>query len=294
MYEITIDSEICKKCGNCAMTCPVGVIQQTAKGKNPLISEDHLGHCVGCGHCVAICPQGAISHSRYPDGAVHTIQPGLVPSYDALLELIRSRRSKRDFRAKPVEKEKLEQILDAARFAPSGHNAQSTEFVIVQDQKMIHTIGQLTADGLKKMATTFTSPIGRVVMRAMIGKRATEYVSELAPEFDTLASMYENGNDIILNDPPVLILFCADGVGGTMTRTNATLALHHAALAVETLGLGCFYCGFISTVSERDDSIAKFVGLPETHKIFGALAVGYPKLTFKKWPERNPAKVTWF
>jgi hypothetical protein len=33
--------------------------------------------------------------------------------------------------------------------------------------------------------------------------------------------------------------------------------------------------------------------LPETHQIFGALLLGYPRLKFKKWPERNPAKVTW-
>ncbi|MGD9049906.1 MAG: nitroreductase family protein, partial [Anaerolineae bacterium] len=70
-------------------------------------------------------------------------------------------------------------------------------------------------------------------------------------------------------------------------------AVHNAALAAETVGLGCFYPGFVVHVSERDDSIARLVGLPETHKIYGALAMGYPRLKYKKWPERNPAKVTW-
>ncbi|NIV29839.1 MAG: nitroreductase, partial [Anaerolineae bacterium] len=37
----------------------------------------------------------------------------------------------------------------------------------------------------------------------------------------------------------------------------------------------------------------RLVGLPETHKIYGALAMGYPRLKFKNWPERNPASVTW-
>jgi hypothetical protein len=64
-------------------------------------------------------------------------------------------------------------------------------------------------------------------------------------------------------------------------------------LAAETVGLGCFYAGFVVATSERDDSIAKLVSLPETHKIYGALAMGYPRLHFKMWPERNPAKVTW-
>jgi nitroreductase/NAD-dependent dihydropyrimidine dehydrogenase PreA subunit len=293
MFEITIDTNLCKKDGLCAMTCPVSVIQQPEKATIPMIADDHLEHCFGCGQCVSICPQGAISHSQYPEGAVHTVNSDLVPTYDSLLELMRSRRSKRAFKNRTVEKEKLEKILEVARFAPSGHNEQSTEFVVIQDQAMIHEIGNLTAKGLKKLALPFKSPIGRLIMRAMIGKRGTEYVGELAPEFEKLASMYDNGTDIILHEPQVLVLFCADSVGGTFASTNANIALHNAALAADVLGLGCFYTGFVVTVSERDDSIAKYVGLPETHKIYGALAMGYPKIKFRKWPERNPANVTW-
>jgi hypothetical protein len=43
----------------------------------------------------------------------------------------------------------------------------------------------------------------------------------------------------------------------------------------------------------RDDSIARFISLPETHGIYGGLAMGYPRVRFRKWPERNPARVTW-
>ena len=126
MYEITINTEICKKCGRCAQACPVSILQPTPNGT--IVSDTLLGHCVGCGHCVAACPQGAISHSRYPEGSVQPIQTELLPTYDSVLELVRSRRSKRSFAEKPVEREKIEKVLDAARFAPSGHNAQSTEF----------------------------------------------------------------------------------------------------------------------------------------------------------------------
>lgn len=293
MFEITIDTDLCKKDGLCAMTCPVSVIQQSEKATIPMIADDHLSHCFGCGQCVSVCPQGAICHSRYPEGAVRTINKELVPTYDSLLELMRSRRSKRAFKNKVVEKEKLEEIIEAARFAPSGHNEQSTEFVVIQDQATIHEIGKMTAKGLKKLATPFKSSIGKMMMRAMIGKRGAAYVGELAPEFEKLASMYDNGTDIILHKPQVLLLFCADSVGGTFASINANIALHNAALAAEVLGLGCFYTGFVVTVSERDDSIAKFVGLPETHKIYGALAIGYPQIKFRKWPERNPAKAIW-
>jgi len=293
MFEVTINTELCKKDGLCAMTCPVAVIQQEEKATVPKISDYYLEHCFGCGQCVSICPQGAISHSHYPEGTVQPVRTELVPEYDSLLELVRSRRSKRAFKKKAVEKETLEKVLEVARLGPSGHNEQSTEFVVVQDDEMIHEIGKLAAAGLKKMAIPFKYAIGRLMMRAMIGPRGTEYLGELAPEFEEMASMYNNGTDIILHEPPVLMMFCADSVGGTFAGTNANIALHNAALAAETVGLGCFYCGFVVIVAERDDSIAQLVGLPETHKIYGALAMGYARTKFKKWPERNPAKVTW-
>jgi nitroreductase len=186
----------------------------------------------------------------------------------------------------------IEKVLEVARLGPSSHNEQSTEFVVIQDKETIQEIGALTAKGLKKLATPFRSAIGRMIMRRMVGPRGAAYLAELAPEFEGLASMYNSGTDLILHEPPVLLLFCADSVGGTFAGTNANLALHNAALAAETVGLGCFYAGFVTTIGERDDRIARLVGLPETHKIYGALAMGYPRLKFGKCPERNPAKVT--
>jgi nitroreductase len=187
----------------------------------------------------------------------------------------------------------IEKVLDAARFGPSGHNEQSTEFVVIRDKELIQQIAALTAKGLTRMAMPFRYSIGRMMMRLMLGRRGAAYVGELAPELEGLVELYNSGTDIILRQPPVLILFCADSVGGTFAGTNATIATHNAALAAETLGLGCFYPGFVVYTSQRDDSIARLVSLPETHKIYGALAMGYPRARFRKWPERNPARVTW-
>jgi hypothetical protein len=35
------------------------------------------------------------------------------------------------------------------------------------------------------------------------------------------------------------------------------------------------------------------VKLPENHKVYGALAIGYPRFEFKKWPERRTPEITW-
>ena len=291
MATIAIDADLCKKDGLCAMTCMRAIFRQDEKNTIPKIVDTEF--CYGCGQCVAICPQGAISHSGYPEGTVHLVRSETLPNYDQVLELIHSRRSKRLFKDKAVERGAIEQLLEAARFAPSGHNEQTTEFVVVQDKEILQEIGALTAKGLRNLVQPFQNPIGRMMVRRAMGARSAAYLEDLAPELEGLASMYESGKDWILRGAPVLMLFCADSVGGTFASVNANLALHNAALAAETSGLGCFYSGFVAIVSERDDSIARLVSLPETHQIYGALAVGYPRLKFHKWPERNPAKVTW-
>jgi nitroreductase/NAD-dependent dihydropyrimidine dehydrogenase PreA subunit len=293
MVEITIDENLCHKDGLCAMACTYGIFVQEEKDTVPKIDEVMLEKCYRCGHCVAICPHGAISHSHYSDESVNPITLENLPSYDQVLELMRSRRSKRLFKDTPVEKDVLEKVIEAARFAPSQHNEQSTEHIVVQDKKIIQEITALTAEGIAKLAGYAKNPIARMMIRRAIGKRGAATLFELAPEMEGLVSLYKSGKDWILREAPVLMLFCADSAGGSFAAVNANLALHNATLAAETLGLGCFYAGFVIHSSERDNRIAKVVSLPETHAIYGALAMGYPRLKFKKWPERNLAKVTW-
>lgn len=291
MPEITIDADVCLKDGLCTLVCTRAVFHQEEKNTVPKI--DGRKRCFGCGQCVSICPQGAISHSSYPKGMVHPIRPDHIPSYDQVLELIRSRRSKRLFKKKAVEREVIEKVLDAARFAPSGHNEQSTEFVVVLESKIIHEIAVLTTGYLGKLVQQVRNPVSRTFLQFVLGRRSTAYVANLAPEMEHLVSLFNSGTDWILRKPPVLVLFHADSAGGTFAGVNANLAIQNAALAAETLGLGCFYAGFVVIAGGRDDSIAKLLSLPATHKIYGALAMGYPRLKFNKWPERKPAKVTW-
>jgi len=290
MSEIRIDTDLCKKDGLCAMTCMRSIFLQEEKNTIPKIVDQE--HCYGCGQCLAICPQGAIIHSDIPKESVTPVNSENLPDYDQVMELIRSRRSRRSFKKKRVEKEVIEMILEAARYAPSGHNEQTTEFIVIQNEKLLREVGTLTAKGLLKLVGYTGTAIGRTIMRIMLGRRQAEARIEIAPELKGLVAMFNDGKDWILREAPVLILFCADDAGG-FSSENANIALHNTALAVETVGLGCFYAGFVVIASGFEDGIGQVVSLPQTHKIYGALALGYPRLKFKKWPGRNPLKVKW-
>ena len=54
----------------------------------------------------------------------------------ALLDLIKHRKSVRDFLDRPVEREKITMCLEAARLAPSESNSQPWRFIVVDDKQL--------------------------------------------------------------------------------------------------------------------------------------------------------------
>lgn len=66
---------------------------------------------------------------------------------ESLLELIRERRSIRKFKPQKVPIREIEELLEAARWAPSGGNAQPLRFVIVTERETIEAL-KMVSPGL--------------------------------------------------------------------------------------------------------------------------------------------------
>jgi len=62
-----------------------------------------------------------------------------------VLELIKNRQSRRSSfdQNRSITKEDLNQILEAARWAPTPHNMQNFEIIIVNDKSILETIGNI-------------------------------------------------------------------------------------------------------------------------------------------------------
>jgi nitroreductase len=61
-----------------------------------------------------------------------------------VLEAIRTRRSIRSYQPKEVEKEKLDQVLEAARLAPSGANRQAWKFIVVTEPGLREKLAEIS------------------------------------------------------------------------------------------------------------------------------------------------------
>ena len=71
------------------------------------------------------------------------------------MEAIKKRYSVRNYQNKPVEKEKVEKILEAARLAPSASNRQEWRFVVIHDK----TIRQRLMKAAKNQAFVGEAPV---------------------------------------------------------------------------------------------------------------------------------------
>jgi nitroreductase len=83
-----------------------------------------------------------------------------------MLELIKFRQSDRKYSDKPVEKDKLERILEAGRMAPSACNAQPWKLVVVTDPEVLKRTSEAASAKLLGM-NTFVSqaPVQIIIVR---------------------------------------------------------------------------------------------------------------------------------
>ncbi|MCX6809901.1 MAG: nitroreductase family protein [Candidatus Berkelbacteria bacterium] len=59
------------------------------------------------------------------------------------LELVKKRRSVRAYQNKSIPDRELSKILEAARLAPSGFNAQAYKIIVIKDEKSREKLGEL-------------------------------------------------------------------------------------------------------------------------------------------------------
>ena len=56
MFTVSIDTEKCEGCGECAESCPAGILG-FENGK--AFVEGDATECMGCETCISVCPSGA-------------------------------------------------------------------------------------------------------------------------------------------------------------------------------------------------------------------------------------------
>lgn len=186
---------------------------------------------------------------------------------EATMKVIQDRRSIRDYTDEPVSEGDLDMILEAARQAPSGENAQPWRFIIVKDAETRKRLGALAGGGS-----------GRRFTAEFVTKKMQERFSSLEDEekkkavFEKLTS---GKVSTFLANAPVNIVVCGrKDVWDLPYDTSA--AIENMLIMITALGLGA--CWVIAPcIDIRDEQRVKALfGLPEEMKVISIVAVGHP------------------
>jgi nitroreductase len=185
---------------------------------------------------------------------------------EATMKVIRDRRSIRQYSKDPVSEEQLKMILEAARQAPSGENAQPWRFIVVRDEATRRRLGAIAGGGS-----------GRRFTAEFITRKTEERFESLEDEQKKKA-IYEKLTSgrvsAFLADAPVCIVVCGKKDVWDMPY-DTSAAMENMLLMVTALGLGA--CWVIAPcIDIRDEERLKdLFGVPEGVKVVSIVAVGH-------------------
>jgi len=272
MNLFTIDQNKCKQDGICAAECPAGLISFD-KGSYPAMREGAEEFCINCGHCVAVCPHGAFSLKTMKPEDCSPVQKNLIPGAESIEHFLVTRRSIRKYKDKPVEKTILSKLIEIASNAPSGHNTQPVNWLVIENTDEVKRLAGLVIDWMR--ITIKENPAIAVPMH-----------------MDRIVAMWEIGKDRICRRAPHVIVAHSEKNQRTAPAA-CNIALTYLELAAYSMGLGACWAGYFGTAANLYLPMKQALGLPEGHVNFGAMLIGNPQFSFHRVPLRNKPVVTW-
>lgn len=204
---------------------------------------------------------------------------------DIVLKVIKERRSIRKYKQVSVPDELILKCLEAARWAPSGEDAQPWRFIVVKDEKTKEELGKIAGKGSGRR---FTLELYTGKMEERFGEKVKMWPEEKKKQvFEKLASGKVSA---FLAEAPVDIVVCAyKDVWDP--REDCSAAIQNMLLMAKSLGLGS--CWVIAPVTDvRDElKVKKLLGVPEEYKLVSVVALGYPNEDPKPRPRKSLEEV---
>ncbi|MFI3303492.1 MAG: nitroreductase family protein [Rikenellaceae bacterium] len=158
------------------------------------------------------------------------------------IEMIKERRSVRNYKNETVSRELMREIIDLSRWSPSWANFQIARYTIVDNKEMIQEIYERGVNGFAYNMKTLKNAQGVMVLSYVKGKSGTFGDNKaVTSKGDTQWEMFDAG-----------------------------IACQTFCLAAHALGVGTCIFGVIDDVE-----ISKIVGLPDVETVAAIITYGF-------------------
>lgn len=172
------------------------------------------------------------------------------------IEAILTRRSTRRYTKEMPEKALVEQVIEAGRYAPSGHNNQTTHFLVLTKPEVLQKLAEIVAAEFAKMEI-----------------REDMYVSMRG----SIAAAKKGGYVFYYGAPVLIVVANRKGYGNAMA--DSACALENMMIAANALALGSCWINQLHWLDENEAvrAFLEELGLSEQETITGGLILGYPE-----------------
>ncbi|MGO9412850.1 MAG: nitroreductase family protein [Spirochaetia bacterium] len=275
---IVIDHATCSGCGQCVNVCH----EHCMSLMNGKVAVDHAV-CSTCTQCIAVCPRKALSW----DG----VQPqeydhAALPSAAALDELLKERRTIRDFTPEGVDRTTLEEIVSCGADAPT-HNFH-LRCIVVDRADIIELFDKEAFLFSQRVYRRFFQP---PLMRKLVALAPQLYREEFARARPKLEAGRQRGK--AFKSRPAALLCVIGDARVPLSLESAQYALYNMTLFAQVKGLGCQNLVGNQMVFNRSKAIRLRLRLGKHEKIVAMMGVGHPAVTFMNKVLGKRMKVQW-
>ena len=270
MLNFKINDKKCVKCKQCVKDCLLNII--SFGKKLPYIPEAKKNACIKCLHCLAVCPTGALSILNINPAKSIFLKYNL-PEYEKLENLVKGRRSIRQYKDENIDIEQINRLLTAALHAPTAINNMKVLFTVIDDKEVMNKYRNEIYNGIQKAVDK----------------------EELSPEmefFSGIANKWlKEKNDIIFRNAPHMLIASAPKECSS-PEVNAVIALSYFDLLAPAMGLGTLWCGMAARAIEKIvPTMLTKLGIPKDHKIGYVMVFGKPSVKYYRTVQREPVNI---
>ncbi len=256
--NLVIDKEKCINCGMCIEDCIAGALEFD-ENKVPRFTEGGEARCIECQHCLAVCPMGAVSVlNKNPDNSDKILEQ----NSEQILNLIKSRRSIRQYKSENVPAETFEKLKNMLKWSPTGCNFHKLHFAFVEDRAVMDKIRNYVNEKLVKILTA--SPL-----------------SKIAGKFSRYKDALVNGEDVIFRGAPHMVVVSTP-VNAPCVNIDPVIALSYFELYAQSLGVGTCWCGFAEICMQLFPEIACAIHVPDGYKVSYVMLFGLPDVKYSR------------